>query len=106
MKNGLEFADFLALMSLYLGIKNLTENEQQSDQQIKILQQIDVGAANDRQAAYLLEEISRQVVRFIKDSKAAGEVPPAGMLDVWNYEHNRHIESISKIKMLLEMFKK
>lgn len=60
MKNGLEFADFLALMSLYLGIKNLTENEQQSDQQIKILQQIDVGAANDRQAAYLLEEISRQ----------------------------------------------
>lgn len=47
-----------------------------------------------------------QVVRFIKDSKAAGEVPPAGMLDVWNYEHDRHIESISKIKMLLEMFKK
>lgn len=60
MQNGLEFADFLALLSLYLGMKNLTENEQQSDQQLKILRQIDVGAANDKQAAYLLEELGRK----------------------------------------------
>lgn len=60
MSNQLEFADILGIASLYFGIRNLTENEQQSDAQIKILQQIDVGAANDRQAAYLLEELGRK----------------------------------------------
>ena len=60
MNNRLEFADFLAIVSLYLGVRNLTENEQQSDQQLKIIRQIDVGAANDRQAAYLLEELGRK----------------------------------------------
>lgn len=59
-QNQLDFADLLAIVSLYLGVRNLTENEQQSDQQIKILRQIDVGAANDRQAAYLLEELGRK----------------------------------------------
>lgn len=60
MSQQIEFADFLGLLSLYLGVRNLTENEQQSDQQIKILRQIDVGAANDRQAAYLLKELGRK----------------------------------------------
>lgn len=50
----------IGLLSLYLGVRNLTENEQQSEAQIKILRQIDVGAANDRQAAYLLEELGRK----------------------------------------------
>lgn len=56
----LEFADLLAVYSIYLGIRNLTENEQQSDQQLKILRQNDVNSANDKQAKYLLEEISRK----------------------------------------------
>lgn len=60
MGNQLEFADWLGIVSLYLGIRNLTENEQQSEQQIQILKQNDVGAANDRQAAYLLEELGRK----------------------------------------------
>lgn len=60
MNNGLEFADALAILSLYLGVRNLTENEAQSDAQLKILRQNDVGAANDRQAAYLLEELGRK----------------------------------------------
>lgn len=60
MSNQLEFADFLSIFSLYLGIRNLTENEQQSDAQLKILRQNDVGAANDKQAAYLLEELGRK----------------------------------------------
>lgn len=59
-QNGLDFTDFLALVSLYLNVRNLTENEQQSDAQIKILRQNDVGAANDKQAAYLLEELGRK----------------------------------------------
>ena len=60
MNNGLEFADALAILSLYLGVRNLTENGQQSDAQLKILRQNDVGAANDRQAAYLLEELGQK----------------------------------------------
>lgn len=60
MNNGLEFADALAILSLYLGVRNLSENEAQSDAQLKILRQNDVGAANDRQASYLLEELGRK----------------------------------------------
>lgn len=60
MDRGLEFADLLAIYSIYLGSRNLIENEQQSDQQLKILRQIDVNDANDRQAAYLLEELGRK----------------------------------------------
>lgn len=60
MNNGIEFADALAILSLYLGVRNLTENGQQLDEQLKILRQNDVGAANDRQAAYLLEELGRK----------------------------------------------
>lgn len=60
MDGPLGFADLLAIYSIYLGSRNLVENEQQSDQQIKILRQIDVGSANDRQAAYLLEELGRK----------------------------------------------
>lgn len=56
----LEFSDYLAILSIYLGVKNLTENEQQSDAQIKILKQNDIGAANDRQAAYLIKELDRK----------------------------------------------
>ena len=44
MNNGLEFADALAILSLYLGVRNLSENESQSDAQLKIIRQIDVGA--------------------------------------------------------------
>lgn len=60
MSDRLEFADWLGIVSLYLGVRNLTENEQQSDAQLKILRQNDVQSANDRQAAYLLEELGRK----------------------------------------------
>lgn len=60
MTQGLEFSDWLGIVSLYLGIRNLSENEQQSDAQIKILRQNNIGAANDKQAAYLLEELGRK----------------------------------------------
>lgn len=60
MDRGLEFADLLGIVSLYLGVRNLTENEQQSAQSLKILRQNDVGAANDKQAAYLLAELERK----------------------------------------------
>lgn len=71
MNSQLGFADLLAIYSIYLGSRNLVENEQQSDQQLKILRQIDVGAANDRQAAYLLEELGR---KFDEQNKMLREI--------------------------------
>lgn len=58
--NQLSVDTLVGFLSLYFGVRNLTENEQQSDAQLKILRQIDVGAENDRQAAYLLEELGRK----------------------------------------------
>ena len=71
MSDRLEFADWLGIVSLYLGVRNLTENEQQSDAQLKILRQNDVQAANDRQAAYLLEELGR---KFDEQNKMLEEI--------------------------------
>lgn len=59
MDRQIEFTDLLSIVSLYLAIRNLSENEAQSDAQIKILRQNDVGAVNDRQTSYLLEELGR-----------------------------------------------
>lgn len=56
----LEFSDFLGIVSLYLGLRNLTENEQQSDAQLKLLKDNDVQSANDKQAQYLLKELGRK----------------------------------------------
>ncbi len=71
MSQPLEFADWLNVVSLYLGLRNLEENEQQSAQTLKILRQNDVSAANDRQAAYLLAELDR---KFDEQNKILAEI--------------------------------
>lgn len=53
-----------------------------------------------------VDALHTQVARVIKDSRAAGNIPPAGMMEVWDYEHGRHIDSVAKIKMLLEQYKR
>ena len=52
--NGIEFADALGIVSLIVGLQNMAENRQQSEQN-------DVSAANDKQASYLLEEIGKRL---------------------------------------------
>lgn len=54
--NGIEFADFLGIVSLWVGLENMAENRSQSAQN-------DVGAANDKQASYLLSEIGKRLDR-------------------------------------------
>lgn len=49
----LSFSDFLGWYSVYLAELNLKENREQSAHN-------DVSLANDRQAAYLLEELGRK----------------------------------------------
>lgn len=52
--NGIEFADLLGIVSLWVGLENMAENRQQSAQN-------DVGAANDKQASFLLSEIGKRL---------------------------------------------
>lgn len=53
-----------------------------------------------------VDVLHAQVARLIKDYRSTGHEPPAGMMEVWAYEHEQHIEHVTKIKMLLEMYKK
>lgn len=53
-----------------------------------------------------VDKLHTQAARVIKESRAAGATPPAGMMEVWDFEHRRHIDSVAKIKMLLEMYRK
>lgn len=53
MDNQAKGLDILAVASFLLGYENLMENRQQSAHN-------DVSAANDQQAAYLLEELGRK----------------------------------------------
>lgn len=55
MSNGqLNALDILQIISLYIGLENLYENREQSAQN-------DVGAANDKQASYMLSEIGKRL---------------------------------------------
>lgn len=60
----LGFADVASFLSLALGYENLMENRQQSVQN-------DVGAANDAQAKFLLEQISK---RFEEQNKVLADI--------------------------------
>lgn len=60
MGGRLTYSDLLAIVSLVVGLQNLSENEQQSAHSEELIKQIDVDAANDRQAQRLLEELGRQ----------------------------------------------
>lgn len=55
-----DFLDFLSVMSFYLGYRNLIENQQQSKDTDELIKKNDVNIANDKQAKFLLEELSRK----------------------------------------------
>lgn len=55
-----DFIDFLSIMSFYLGYRNLLDNEQQSKSTDELIKKNDVNVANDKQARFLLEELTRK----------------------------------------------
>lgn len=55
-----DFLDFLSIMSFYLGYRNLLENQQQSKDTDELIKKNDVNIANDKQAKFLLQELSRK----------------------------------------------
>lgn len=56
----LGYGDLIGILSFVVGLKNLAENEQQSQHSEQLIKQIDVDAANDRQAHALLEELGQK----------------------------------------------
>lgn len=64
MYNQLSIIDLLSILSFLLGYENLLENREQSRQN-------DVQSANDKQAKYLLEELSR---KFEEQNKILEEI--------------------------------
>lgn len=55
-----DFLDILSIMSFYLGYRNLLENQQQSKDTDELIKKNDVNIANDKQAKFLLQELSRK----------------------------------------------
>ena len=64
--DSIKWADVLGLASFLLGYENLLENRSQSAQN-------DVGAANDKQASFLLSEIGKRLDRQDRALEAIAE---------------------------------
>lgn len=47
-----------------------------------------------------------QVVRMIKEHQATGKETPAGMMDVYEWQHKKQIDAVTRIKLMLEQYKK
>lgn len=59
-ERGYDFLDILSVASFYLGYRNLLENEIQSKNTDDLIKKNDINLANDKQAKFLLEELSRK----------------------------------------------
>lgn len=66
-----DFLDFLSVASFYLGYRNLLENQAQSKNTDDLIKRNDINLANDKQAQFLLEEISR---KFDEQNKMLEEI--------------------------------
>ena len=49
-----------------------------------------------------MDKLHTQATRLIKAHRAEGHEPPAAMLAVWGWEHEKMIEHTARIKHLLE----
>lgn len=46
-----------------------------------------------------------QAVRLIKEQKASGVETPASMQAVWDWEHGKMIDTVARIKTMLNMYR-
>lgn len=66
-----DFLDIISVMSFYLAYRNLVENETQQKNTDDLIKKNDINLANDKQAKFLLEEISR---KFNEQNKMLEEI--------------------------------
>lgn len=43
------------------------------------------------------------VVRKIRDAEADGVTVPAGMMEIWNWKHEKYIDRVAKARVMLQM---
>ena len=53
-----------------------------------------------------VDKLHGAVVTLINESKAKGEEPPAHMMDIYEYEHEKIMEEATEIKVMQEMYKR
>lgn len=53
-----------------------------------------------------VDKLHAQVVRYIQQHKASGKEVPAAMEAVWNWEHEKIMDNVARIKVMLDMYKK
>ena len=46
-----------------------------------------------------------QAVRLIREYRAGGGMPPAAMQAVWDWEHEKMVDTVSRIRSMLDMYK-
>lgn len=66
----------------------------------------DMYATMANQELVHVDALHAQAVRMIQDYRSSGKEPPAGMQSVWEWEHEKMVSHVTKIKMLLEMYNK
>ena len=53
-----------------------------------------------------VDKLHGAVVTLINESKAKGEEPPAHMMAIYEYEHEKIMEEATEIKVMQEMYKR
>lgn len=52
-----------------------------------------------------VNSLHEQAVRIIKEQRAAGVEPPASMKAVWDWEHDKMVDNVSRIHTILNMYR-
>lgn len=66
----------------------------------------DMYAALAQQELGHVDTLHVQAARIIKSAQAGGKEAPPAMQAVWDWEHTLMIDTVTKIKMLLDSYKK
>lgn len=53
-----------------------------------------------------VDQLHAQAVRLIKEQRAAGVEAPAAMQAVWDWEHEQQIDTVARIRALLDSYKR
>ena len=53
-----------------------------------------------------VDKLHNQAVKMIKEQKETGKEVPAGMQAVWDWEHERMIDHMARVKTMLDMYRK
>ena len=54
----------------------------------------------------IYKNLHDRMVELIAEERKKGVQPPAEMLAIWNYEHERLVKNFSEVKFLVEDYKK